>query len=404
MSDIWPELPISVWSDGHKKWGIDNIFAALEQIDRICALGLFNFQLEQVLAEMQQPFPALTGLCLGFDYETWLVVPASFLGGSAPLLQTLDLNNFPFPGLPNLLLSATHLVVLRLLNISYPEHFSPEVMATCLSVLTSLKTLEIGFKSPQSHPGRKSRHPPPRTLLPFLARLWFKGVCAYLEDLVAWIDAPLLDNLEITFFDEPMFYTPQLTRFICQAPKLIAQDGARVEFAKFDARITLPLTFPQTLYRALELKIFCSRSDWQLSSLARVCSSTFPQALIHAVEDLYISESRYLGARWQDDVESSRWLELLRPFTAVRGLKSFWDFTRHIAPALQELVGKRTMEVLPALRTLSIEESRPAGPLDKPSSAQFPFPSRLVQESFDKFVAARKLAGHPITVRHRRKF
>ena len=56
-------------------------------------------------------------------------------------------------------------------------------------------------------------------------------------------------------------------------------------------------------------KFLCSRSDWQLSSLVQVCISSFPWALIPAVEYLVV----YCGAlllRWKDDIESSRWLEL----------------------------------------------------------------------------------------------
>ena len=93
-----------------------------------------------ILAEMQQPFPALTFLQLGFqdewetvqwpfapltrlqlgiEEETALVVSTSFRGGSAPLLQSLILTYLPFPGLPNLLLSTTHLVRLVLRRIPH---------------------------------------------------------------------------------------------------------------------------------------------------------------------------------------------------------------------------------------------------------------------------------------------
>ena len=70
-------------------------------------------------------------------------------------------------------------------------------MVTCLSVLTRLEILVIGFESPRSRPDRKSRRPPPptRTLLPVLTEFHFRGHEKYLEDLVARIDAPLLDNL-----------------------------------------------------------------------------------------------------------------------------------------------------------------------------------------------------------------
>ena len=87
--------------------------------------------------------------------------------------------------------------------------------------------------------------------------------------------------------------------------------------------------------------------------------------------------------RWQDDIESSQWLELLHPFTAVKGLYASREIAPRIAPAIQELVGERVMEVLPALRGIFLEE---------------PFPSGPVQETIGQFVAARQLAGHPIAV------
>jgi hypothetical protein len=399
MLNIWPELPIVVSTHGHQQWGMDNIFAALEHIDRICVLGLLDIprsQSEKVLAEMQQPFPALTHLYLGFRDEP-IIVPASFLGGSAPLLQTLGLKNIPFPGLPKLLLSATHLVSLSLLEIPYSGHFSPEVLVTCLSALTTLEKIKIGFKSPRSRAGRKSRHPPPRTLLPFLTKLYFNGVCEYLEDLVARIDAPLLDSLHMSFFYQLIFDTPQLAHFICHAPKIKKQNAVYFGFTRRDVIVIFSNENQpwknEPMYRALKLNFLCSQSDWKLSSLAQVCSLSFPQAIIRSVEDLYISEREIFSLGWQDELEN-QWLELLRLFATVKDLKLSLRFTGHFAPTLQELVGERTMEVLPALQTLSIEVS-PNLAKDGP----IPFPSRLVQESIERFVAARELAGHPITVR-----
>jgi len=57
---------------------------------------------------------------------------------------------------------------------------------------------------------------------------------------------------------------------------------------------------------------------------------------------------------WQDD--DIEWLELLLPFTAVKDLFLSKEFAPRIAPFLQELVGGRTTEVLPALERLSLEE------------------------------------------------
>jgi hypothetical protein len=63
--------------------------------------------LENLSAAMLVPFPELTVLRLGSYGE--VVLPDSFLGGSASHLEELYLSRIPFPGLPKLLLSATHL-------------------------------------------------------------------------------------------------------------------------------------------------------------------------------------------------------------------------------------------------------------------------------------------------------
>jgi hypothetical protein len=196
---------------------------------------------------------------------------------------------------------------------------------------------------------------------------------------VAWIDAPILNNLTITLFHQLIFDTPRLTQFINRTPKFKAQDEALMVFSDWDVWVTFPETFDGA---ALELAISCSRPDWQLSSLAQVCGSSFPRALIPAVEHLYILEDRSPRLRWQDDIESSQWLELLDPFISVKSLYISQKFAPRIAPALQELVGERAIEVLPTLQTLFLET----------------LPSGLVREAIGEFVAARQLASRPIAV------
>jgi hypothetical protein len=382
MIDVWPPLPIAIWGQDHKVWGVDNIIAALEHNERVCEIDVWRVpssQSEKILATLEQPFPELTGLRLGFEDETGPVDPSSFLGGFVPRLQILILSSVPFPGSPKLLLSATHLVNLCLLRIPYSGYFSPEAMATCLSVLIRLKKLDIEFESPRSRPDGRSRRPPPtRALLPVLTELRFKGVSEYLEDLVGRIDTPSLDNLFITFFHQLVFDTPQLARFISRVPEFKAYNEAHVLFSNRDIRVTLPQAIDDGMF---ELGIPCRHLDWQLSSLAQICGSSFPQALIPAVEHLYIIEDRFPQLPWQDSIESSQWLELFHPFTAVKSLYISREFVPRIAPALRELVGERVTEALPALQTLFLQEPPPSGP---------------VRESIGQFVAARQLAGHPV--------
>jgi len=124
--------------------------------------------------------------------------------------------------------------------------------------------------------------------------------------------------------------------------------------------------------------------DWLLSSLEQVCTSCLPP--FSTSEDLYICEIPYSLPDWQDgsdDFEKSQWLGLLRPFTAAKNLYLSEQLAPRIVPALQELVGGRTTEVLPAVENIFLEGLRPLGP---------------VQEGIEKFVAMRQVTGHPIAV------
>jgi hypothetical protein len=382
--DVWPLLPIVIQDYGGVR-NVDNIVAALEHKNRICKIDLISLpssQLEKVLAVMQQPFPALTSLWLGLQEqdETVPVAPASFLGGSAPCLQNLWLFRIPFFRLPELLLSATHLVKLTLSDIPHSGYISPRAMVTCLSALTRLKSLHIEFESPSSPDPRRRRPPPPtRTLLPVLTAFFFKGVNEYLEDFVARIDAPLLKFLDITFFHQEIFDTPRLEQFINRTPKFKAHDEAHVVFYDWGVSVK----FPQTSDGMLRLAISSQLLYLQLSSLVQVCSLSLPRAFIPAVEHLRIYTFGDIFWTWQDETENSRWLEFLHPFTAVKDLYMSYGVTLYIAPALRELVGERVMEVIPALESLFLEE---------------PLPSGDVQESIGLLVTTRQHVSHPIAV------
>ena len=391
--DVWPPLPIVLMVYGDEVWDENDIVAALERNDRVCGIDLLpgyvpNWRLEKLFAALRQPFPTLTRLQLHCEArdETAPVFPDSFLGGSAPLLQSLILGGIPCPGLPKLLLSAIQLVTLELSGIPHSGYFPPEAIATGLSVLTRLEKLNIEFDSPQCRPERNSRRLPPQTriLLPVLTSFQFKGVGEYFEDLVARVDAPLLNDLEITFFHQLIFDTPQLTQFISRTPRFKSYDGARVVFSELEVRITLSQAFDETL----KLGILSNQSEWQLSSIAQIDSSFFPQGLLHTVESLHILENEYWRPVWQEDIESNQWLELLRPFTTVKDLHMSQELAVRITPALRVLdAGEGVIEVLPALRSVFLEEPLPLGP---------------VQDAIGRFVAARQLAGHPITVSHQR--
>ena len=373
--DVWPALPL-VFDGGTVN--VDNIIGLLECSDRINQISLSGANWEDILEAMEVPFPELTFLWLEHSYESEPLLPLSdsFLGGSAPRLRYLSLNRIPFPGLPKLLLSATHLTDLHLFNIPHSGYISPETMVACLSLLTNLRVLFLQFQSPQSRPDRESRRPPPstRTVLPALTHFWFRGVCEYLEDLVARIDAPRLNFFHTTFFNDIDFDVPQFTQFISRTPTMEAFDKATVYL--WDGGATIELSSNTFDGRRLEVGISCGMVDWQLSFLEQVCTSSLPP--LSVLDDLYITNDRPLG----DDIDNLSWLEL-HPFATVKNLYLSEAIAPHIVSALQELVAGRVTDVLLNLQNIFVRNLQPSGP---------------VQEDIGKFIAARQLAGHPITV------
>jgi hypothetical protein len=381
---VWPPLPIVIkqYARPTSKCGEDNIIAALGHNDRVCEI---NMDIPSSLLEsvaMQKPFVALKDLGLYALDDVAPVVSDSFLGGSAPHLRLLAFIRIPIPFsvLGKLLLSAPNLVTISHYDIPHSGYFSPKEMVTCLSALTSLKVLSFKFKSPQSCPPREGRPPPPtRSVLPALTKLRFTGVSEYLEDLVTRIDAPLLDFLDITFFHQLIFDTPKLVQFISRTPNLKAYNEARMIFS--GSRATIALLGRDNL--GLELGISCGQSDWQLSSLAQVCTSSFPQALIPMLEHLYILEDEFPRPRWQDDLENDQWLELFRPFTTVKNLYLSREFIPRLVPTLQELIGERVTKVLPNLQSIFLEDLEESG---------------FVPEAMLQFIAARQLSSRPIAI------
>jgi hypothetical protein len=244
--------------------------------------------------------------------------------------------------------------------------------------LTSLERLYLLFRFPRPLPDQESHRPPPsiRTSLPVLDHFMFRGGGEYLEVLVARIDAPRLRRLDITFFNDIVFVTPRLTRFISHTPTLEAFDEARVTLWESTASVKL-----SSVFATLDVSISCRELDWQLSFLEQVCTLSLPP--VSMVQDLYMMSDHPWPQDWKDNIDYAQWLELLRSFSAVKNLYLSKELAPCVVSALQELVGGRTTEAFPTLQNIFLEELQESGP---------------VQEGIGKFVAARQVTSHPVTV------
>jgi hypothetical protein len=307
------------------------------------------------------------------------VLPETFLGGSAPHLLSFELRGIPFPTFPNLVLSFTQIRHLYLEDIPHSGYISPEIMANCLGALPNLTILSIGFQSPLSRPVGMTPPPLTRAVFPALTEPFFCGVSEYFEDFVARIEGSRLYFFSITFFMDLIFDIPRLRNFINRTPaERVAQ--VSMEFTSQGIKIICG--------NRLRLAIKCERLDWQLSSMTQIFSQQLPllsRVAIFEIRGPYYSldPSPHIG--WEDDpdMDPSQWLELFRLLIAVQSLYVSERLAHRFAAAMKELAGDMAMEVLPALRSLSLEGLQPSGP---------------VQDAIKSFATARQQTSHPVVI------
>ncbi|KAI0269564.1 hypothetical protein BGY98DRAFT_1134726, partial [Russula aff. rugulosa BPL654] len=172
------------------------------------------------------------------------------------------------------------------------------------------------------------------------------------------------------------FNTPELIRFVSHSSTLKASNQAHIFF---DSR-TASVKLQPTIFEYFEVKILCREPDWQLSSLAQICTTYLP--LLTTTENIYIYGPLYSQLDWKGGIENIEWLELLLPFTAVKKLFLSEQIASRIAPALQEMTRGGTTEVLSTLQNIYLEGF---------------LVSKSVQEGIERFISARQLTNHPVT-------
>jgi len=393
MLDVWPALPVVIqayfFTPKQRADGTDNVIAAMRHKDRVCQITLRHvpsslLESEGFGAVTQEPFPALTHLDLLSDVDS-AALPDSFLDGSASRLRTLRLRSIQFAALGKLLSSASDLVELSLWDIPHSGYISPNAMVTCLSTLTRLESLYLGFRSHRSRPERATRRPPPptRALLCALTNFQFKGVSEYLEDVAVRIDAPLLHVVQITFFNQLVFDVSQLSKFIGRTEKLRTLDHADLFFRHRSVEMKLyPQTNPGVDCTMLTFGILCRELEWQFSALAQVCNLTLP--LLSTLGRLSIDIYAPGTDDWQHDMENAQWAELLQSFSTVKSLHIYSNVIL-IIMALGDLAGATGVtEILPVLQKVRVQR--------KPSDFEDE------RRRLETFIAARQFSGHPVTI------
>ena len=381
--DHWPALPIvmqyggspTLHSPGPKD--VDNIVAALKQFDRVRSISLtVTTSLLKKLGTMEEPLSELEDLVLLSQNSNGLVLPGAFRWGSR--LRSLHATGIAFHSLPRLLSSSQNLVNIQVHRIPSFGYFSPEAFVNALAGMPQLQSISLHFislPSRRDHIGVPPKSEAP-VVLPALSRLDFRGTGKYLNSLLARIDAPCLQDIEIFFFNQLTFDVSQLGKFIDRTE--IQKSHRRADIIATDRAISISFTQPGTPTR-LDLHISCEPLDWQLFCMIQICNhfSTF----LFRVEDLRINATRPSSV--QGDVDDERWLELIRWFGRARTLRVSGNLAPEIMRALRP--DNKVLEiVLPILRNLYVKDS---GPLQTP-----------LREDMVSLVVWRRLSGCPISV------
>ena len=392
--DLWAAFPISIWypksSQSRRLASEDeeNVLVALKHRDRICEIDLpMTRQLASKSAgSMRSSFPALKRLHLRApDTIRPLIIPNGFLGLSAPQLRDMHLSGIAFTTLPLLLRSTQALVSLQLDDIPNTGYISPGALATGLFGMGQLQTLRIHFLPPNSHERSMDASPASRVILPALTEFGFKGNCEYVEDLVSRIDAPALEKISIMFFEQPTFGIPRLSRFICRTKELKSPHHMSIRLSEDDIVITHYSRRSFSDLGTFQLRIPCEEFDHQVPLLIHV--GRHLSELLSGVERFDIQAfPQSLNGMEGEDVDSSVWLELFRPFRGVKKLEVTGGLVTCIASALQRATGEMARIVLPALRDLHLLDSRSP-----------------VSEFIEPFVAARQVYNRPVAVHYERE-
>ncbi|KAN0132155.1 hypothetical protein V8E53_009921 [Lactarius tabidus] len=380
----WPSFPIIVDYIAGRGKGIfrggapddeDGVFAALKNSDRVHQLFLHirESQLAKLATVIEKPFPMLTKLRLSRKSWPGLVLPRGFLGGSAPRLQEVHLEDVHLPELPKFLLSTRDLVTLHLSRIPPEGYMSPETLVTCLAPLSRLTSLSISFaqhtfSSDQLDPAPATRT---RTVLPALTSIDFDSNIRYVEDLVARSDCPRLNSFDLYPRNSSVdLQFSQVLKFINRSedPQLTSFDWVDVDVSP--QHIGFRASYKHPPYIAIFISLEGQR--WQLSHVFQVFSQF--STLLSNVRHLSVNFSGRIPDRTPTNLD---WVQVLVAFSALQTV-DLSGSDEYIASALEGIDGEMAAGLLPALDILYIE--------GRPLSA------------IDKFCTARRLSGHPVTV------
>jgi hypothetical protein len=200
------------------------------------------------------------------------------------------------------------------------------------------------------------QHPPLLTravtaVLPALKKFRFEGFIEYLEDLLARIDVPQLEDFRIVFYQQHIF---DIRQVISHSRMLGSFNRAEVIFDLYSVAIRLDQPEGTNPIKTLELGIHDGkRLGWQVSSMTQIATQS--SHLLSSVTELDILCDLVSCSR-EILMDNTEWLELFHLFSTVRTLRLSGEVESNVIDSLQELTRESIAEVLPNLQNISFRQ------------------------------------------------
>jgi len=232
-------------------------------------------------------------------------------------------------------------------------------------------------------------------VLPALTQFVFAGESKYLEDLLAQIDAPRVEDVRIEYYTQ-VVQTPQLSRFLGRIAnfKLAQFRRAQVIFCGDDACIELDR--PQGECRRVHLSVTTldGGPNFQVPYVIQ-------DAMLSNVGHLSISRTQ-VEVGQQDDLNGTDWLPLLHLLPTVKTMHVNRAMALYIASAIGGIADEMVAKVLPALQLLCLEdgEDNDYDPYDYSHVNDYDsyFDDFEPVGSTERFLSLRRLSGCPVII------
>jgi hypothetical protein len=336
--------------------------------------------LEKLVRSIDEEFPMLEYLYINTPTRSnsRLTPPNAF---RAPRLHHLILGNFAFPMKSPLLMNGTSLVTLSLQVVASSTLPHPDDLLQQISQMPRLRLLRIFFHStvPKRDLERQLMHRRVTTLvtLPSLRWLGLRATSTYMEALLSRMTTPLLERLEANFFFQLNISVPRLLEFMGAAENLKFY-RAKFQFSAHGIHVSVKPHDGAQMY-SFVMSIACGQIDWQLSFAIQLFRTL--RTVFSGVEQLTLRfRKSYKSSDMSNNVDRTRWRELLGSFSNVRSLRVYEDFGGQISRSLQVGDGETSLDLLSELTELQFPQRRDAS------------------DAFKAFIDARRDASRPVTV------